>query len=117
MGVLARGALEGRPAYAQPPCSLTAGASLNGICHRQSPPPTALATSSNRLSSCLWGRVRGPFPSDASLALACIEIRKRRTMRLNEGLGEHIRSRRTVQYRKGPMALHVMSACFGVEPP
>ena len=30
-------------------------------------PPTALATSSNRLSNRFWGRRRGPFPSDASL--------------------------------------------------
>ena len=42
---------------------LTPSASLNGICNRQQPPPTALATSSNRLLNRLWG----PFPSNASL--------------------------------------------------
>ena len=42
--------------------SLTPSASFNGTCNRQQPPPTALATSSNRL----WGRLWGPFPSGAS---------------------------------------------------
>ena len=37
--------------------SLTPSASFNGICNRQQPPPTALATSSNRLSNRLWGRL------------------------------------------------------------
>ena len=32
--------------------------SFNGICNRQQPPPTALATSSNRLPNRFWG----PFP-------------------------------------------------------
>ena len=32
-------------------------------------PPTALATSSNRLSNGCWGRLRGPFSSNASLRL------------------------------------------------
>ena len=36
---------------------LTARASFNGICNRQYRPPTALATSSNRLSNRLWGRL------------------------------------------------------------
>ena len=30
-------------------------------------PATALVTSSNRLPNRLWGRLRGPFPSNASL--------------------------------------------------
>ena len=30
-------------------------------------PPTASATSSNRLSNRFWGRLWGPFPSDASV--------------------------------------------------
>ena len=46
---------------------LTPCASLKGICNRQYPPATALATSSNRLSNRFWGRLQGPFPSDASL--------------------------------------------------
>ena len=37
--------------------SRMASASLHGICNRQQPPPTALATSSNRLSNRLWGRL------------------------------------------------------------
>ena len=37
--------------------SLTPSASFNGVCNRQSPPPTALATSSNRPSNCFWGRL------------------------------------------------------------
>ena len=37
--------------------SLTASASFNGISNRQQPPPTALATSSNRLSNRFWGRL------------------------------------------------------------
>ena len=36
---------------------LLASASLNGICNRQEPPPTALATPSNRLSNRFWGRL------------------------------------------------------------
>ena len=48
--------------------SLTPSASLNGICNRQEPPPSALATPSNRLPNRLWGHLRGPFPSNASLA-------------------------------------------------
>ena len=36
---------------------LTPSASLNGFCNRQQPPLTALATSSNRLSNRLWGRL------------------------------------------------------------
>ena len=49
---------------------LTPSASLNGIRNRQQPPPTASATSSNRLSNRLWGRLRGPLPSNASLVAA-----------------------------------------------
>ena len=59
--------LPGRPAYAQPlspkrqvPASMAFETDSNR-------PPTALATSSNRLPNRLWGRLRGPFPSDASL--------------------------------------------------
>ena len=51
--------------------SRTASAGFNGICNRQLPPPTALATSSNRLSNRCWGRPGGPLPSNASLGL-CI---------------------------------------------
>ena len=40
--------------------SLTPSASLNGICNRQYPPPTALATSSNRLPNRFWGRPQVP---------------------------------------------------------
>ena len=36
---------------------LTPSASLNSICTRQQPPPTALATSSNRLPNRSWGRL------------------------------------------------------------
>ena len=43
----------GRPALVP----LTPSASLNGICNRQQPPPTALATPSNRLPNRLWGRL------------------------------------------------------------
>ena len=39
---------------------LTASASFNGICNRQIPPPTALATSSNRLSNRFWGTSEAP---------------------------------------------------------
>ena len=46
---------------------LTPSASFNGICDRQQPPPTALATSSNRLSNRFWGRLRGSIPSNVSL--------------------------------------------------
>ena len=45
--------------------SLTASAGLNGSCNRQQPPPTASATSSNRLPNRFWGRLSGPFPSNA----------------------------------------------------
>ena len=41
----------------------------DGKCQPQwhlQPPVTALATSSNRLSNRLWGRLGGPFPSNAS---------------------------------------------------
>ena len=43
---------------------LAPSASFNGICNRQQPPQTALATPSNRLPN----RLQGPFPSNASLA-------------------------------------------------
>ena len=59
-----------RPAYAQPLSPLTADASLNGICNRQYPPPTASATSSNRLSNRLWGR--SEVPSLLLHAWACV---------------------------------------------
>ena len=36
---------------------LTPDAGFNGICNRQKPPPTDLATSSNRLSNRFWGRL------------------------------------------------------------
>ena len=55
----------GRPAYAEL-LSLTASATFNGICSRHYPPPTALGTSSNRLSNRFWNRLC-PFPSNASL--------------------------------------------------
>ena len=67
--------LQGGGGGYPPPCrarrqrpsivSLTASASLNGMCTRQRPPPTALATPSNRLPNRLGGRRRGPFPSTA----------------------------------------------------
>ena len=56
----------GRPVYAQPlslTLSLTANTSFNGICNRQQPPSTALATSSVCLPNRSWGRLCGPFPS------------------------------------------------------
>ena len=64
-----RGALEGgggagtptppsrAPSLHPATVSLTPSASLNGICNRQSPPPTALATSANRLPNRCWGRL------------------------------------------------------------
>ena len=36
---------------------LTPSASLNGICNRQEPPPTASATSSNRLPNRHWSHL------------------------------------------------------------
>ena len=77
---LIRDALErGEPPPPPPPsrapglrtatASLTPSASFNGICNRQQPPPTASSTSSNRLSNCFWGHLRGPFPSIAALPL------------------------------------------------
>ena len=38
-------------------CPLTPSASFHGIHNRQQPPPTASATSSNRLSNRFWGRL------------------------------------------------------------
>ena len=38
--------------------SLAPSPSLNGICNRQQPPPTALTTLSNRLSNRFWPRSR-----------------------------------------------------------
>ena len=48
-------------------CPPDAKCQFSGICNRQQPPPTASATSSNRLSNRLWGRFGGPFPSNASV--------------------------------------------------
>ena len=73
-----RGAL-GRGGHPQPPplqgpslcqaaLSLTATASPNGMCNRQYPPPTALVTASNRLPNRFWNLLRGPCPSNTSLA-------------------------------------------------
>ena len=54
------------PAYGRAALLLTATASLNSIFSRQQPPPTALATRSNRLPD------RFALPSDASL---CVTLR------------------------------------------
>jgi hypothetical protein len=56
--------LPGRPAYAKPQSPT---ASFNGICNRQEPPPTALATTSNRQSKRFRGRLSGHFPSNVPL--------------------------------------------------
>ena len=73
-----RNALEGGnppPSRAPSLCSATvsptASAGFHGICNRQYPPSTASATCSNRLPNRLWGRLSGPFPSDAFLEGAC----------------------------------------------
>ena len=42
-------------------------ASVAFVTDSKPPPPTALATSSNRLPNRPWGRLGGPFPSNASL--------------------------------------------------
>ena len=46
-----------RPSVRSAIVPLTASAGFNGIYDRQYPPPTALATSSNRLSNRFWGRL------------------------------------------------------------
>ena len=69
-GVHGKGGSHPPPSRARSLCpgtvSLAASASFSGIYNRQQPPPTALATSSNRLSDRCWGRLWGPFPSNAS---------------------------------------------------
>ena len=67
MGVEGREALErggappplpGRaPSLRPPTVPLTPSASLNGVCNRLWPPPTALETSSNRQSNGFWDRL------------------------------------------------------------
>ena len=60
-GCIGRGEAPPSPSRAPSLCPatvpLTPSASFNGICNRRKPPPTALATSSNRLSNHLWGRL------------------------------------------------------------
>ena len=61
---------------------LTPSASLNGICNRQYPPPTALATSSNRLSN----RLRGCCFRRGAIHSLCAEV-PGNTMQSNVQLG------------------------------
>ena len=49
--------LSRAPSLCPATVSVTASASFNVICNRQKPPPTDLATSSNRLPNRCWGRL------------------------------------------------------------
>ena len=98
---------------------LTASASFNGICNRQQPPPTALGTSSDPLFDRCWGRLRGPFPSNASLAGAhrpwssVLDVPSlwRRT-----GHPGHISAHASHCHRHG-QCLALLSRCCGVHTP